>query len=264
MCEISRFSSGCSRVAQMLWFEPNGPGESGGAGASATTEDVLEEPTGGISSYFQGRDEKAWRTGIPQYSRARLKNVYAGIDLVYYGNAENLEYDFIVRSGADPWKIRLAFNYPAKLDANGDLLVGGLTQRRARVFPGGKEIASEWVIGKSGLRLRRMTGRKRYVEFSGSWLRIRSSNSALNPGSSVAVDPSASLRHSNSGRPCRGAGRMIATGTVSRSTTTSTPESMCRKMEAKSRIASASLRWITGASITAIIPRSTWVGVARV
>jgi hypothetical protein len=104
------------------------------AGASAASEAVLEEPTGGISSYFQGRDEKGWRTGIPQYSRVRLKNAYAGIDLIYYGNAGNLEYDFIVRPGADPGKIRLAFNQPAKLDANGDLLVGALRQRPARVF----------------------------------------------------------------------------------------------------------------------------------
>jgi uncharacterized protein (TIGR03437 family) len=167
---------GCE--AQMLWFEPNcgqvhpavqalahtragyvyiGRDELAVqdvrirlAGASKTSEAVLEEPTGGISSYFQGRDEKDWRTGIPQYSRVRLKNVYAGIDLVYYGNTESLEYDFVLRPGADPAKIRLAFNKPAKLDGDGDLLVGGLRQRRARVFQGGKEIASEYAIGKSG------------------------------------------------------------------------------------------------------------------
>jgi len=167
---------GCE--AQMLWFEPNrgqvhpavqalahtragyvyiGRDQMAVqdvrmrlAGASKTSKAVLEEPTGGISSYFQGPDEKDWRTGIPQYSRVRLKNVYPGIDVVYYGHDEQLEYDFVLRPGADPGKIRLAFNQPAKLDGNGDLLVGGLRQRRARVFQGGKEIASEYVIGKSG------------------------------------------------------------------------------------------------------------------
>ena len=167
---------GCE--AQMLWFEPN-RGQvhpavqalahtRGGyvyigrdqiavqdvrmrlAGASKASKAVLEEPTGGITSYFQGRDEKDWRTGVPQYSRVRLKNVYPGIDVVYYGHDESLEYDFVLRPGADPGKIRLAFNRPAKLDKNGDLLVGGLRQRSARVFQGGKEIASDYVIGKSG------------------------------------------------------------------------------------------------------------------
>jgi hypothetical protein len=37
------------------------------------------------------------------------------IDLVYYGNADSTAYDFIVRPGADPGNVRLAFNHPAKL-----------------------------------------------------------------------------------------------------------------------------------------------------
>ena len=44
------------------------------------------EPAGGISSYFIGRTEKDWHTGVPHYSRVRYRNVYSGIDLVYYGS----------------------------------------------------------------------------------------------------------------------------------------------------------------------------------
>ena len=71
-------------------------------------------------------------------------------------------------------------------------------------------------------------------EDSGSWQRIKSSNSALKAASRVAFDPSASRRQSDSGRPRRSAGRMIAIGLVSRSTTTSEPESTRRSTEAKS------------------------------
>jgi len=58
------------------------------------------EPTGGISNYFIGNDPAKWRTGIPHYSRVEYKSVYAGVDVVYYGNPQKLEYDLIVAPGA--------------------------------------------------------------------------------------------------------------------------------------------------------------------
>src|SRR3984957_15227403 len=67
------------------------------------------EPTGGVSNYLVG-PEKDWHKGIPQYGRVRVKNVYDGIDLVFYGQGHDMEYDFVVRPGGDPNRIRLAFN----------------------------------------------------------------------------------------------------------------------------------------------------------
>jgi HYDIN/CFA65/VesB family protein/beta-propeller repeat-containing protein len=72
------------------------------------------EPTGlgelpGKSNYFISNNPKLWRTNIPTYARVRFTNVYPGIDLVYYGNQGQLEYDFIVAPGADPGLISLAF-----------------------------------------------------------------------------------------------------------------------------------------------------------
>src|SRR6202043_2840106 len=90
----------------------------------------LEEPTEGISSYFIGRSEKDWHTGIQHYGRVRFRNVYADIDLVYYGSGRDIEYDFILKPGADPNQIRLAYNKPVQIDSNGDLLVAGLKQHR--------------------------------------------------------------------------------------------------------------------------------------
>jgi len=79
------------------------------------------EPTGGISSYFIGRTEKDWHTGIPHYTRVRYRNVYSGIDLVYYGSGRDIEYDFVLRPGADPNQIRVAYNKPVRVDENGAL-----------------------------------------------------------------------------------------------------------------------------------------------
>ena len=37
------------------------------------------------------------------------QNLYPGVNLVYYGNQQQLEYDFDVAPGADPAVIQLAF-----------------------------------------------------------------------------------------------------------------------------------------------------------
>jgi uncharacterized protein (TIGR03437 family) len=116
-------------------------------GANRKVEVEFDEPTGGISSYFIGRTEKDWHTGIPHYSRVRYRNVYSGIDLVYYGNQRDIEYDFVVRPRADPNQIRVAYNKPVRVDENGDLLIAGLRQKRPKVYQNGREIACEYLVG---------------------------------------------------------------------------------------------------------------------
>lgn len=61
----------------------------------------------GQSNYLTGRSSSQWRTGIPHFAQVRLDRVYPGIDMVYYGNQRRLEYDFVVRPGADPKVIAL-------------------------------------------------------------------------------------------------------------------------------------------------------------
>src|SRR6202022_3400565 len=57
----------------------------------------------GITSYFLGNDPKKWHAGIPHYARVQYKDIYPGIDLIYYHNtAGQLEYDFMLLPGADP------------------------------------------------------------------------------------------------------------------------------------------------------------------
>jgi hypothetical protein len=84
------------------------------------------ERTGGVSNYLVGNDRTKWRSGVPQYGRLRVNNVYDGIDLVFYGQGRNLEYDFVLAPGADPNQIRLAFNGagPLRVDREtGDLVI---------------------------------------------------------------------------------------------------------------------------------------------
>ncbi|MEW5978489.1 MAG: SBBP repeat-containing protein, partial [Acidobacteriota bacterium] len=76
-------------------------------------------------NYFIGNDPSKWRTNVPHYAKVRYRDVYPGIDLVYYAKDQNLEYDFVVKPAGDPQRIQLAFEGTAsvRLSDGGDLIV---------------------------------------------------------------------------------------------------------------------------------------------
>ncbi len=78
-------------------------------GANASARVSGASPLPGKSNYFIGNDPSKWRSGIPQFARVEYKSVYPGVDLVYYGNQGQLEYDFRVAPAADPNQIALSF-----------------------------------------------------------------------------------------------------------------------------------------------------------
>jgi hypothetical protein len=78
-------------------------------GANARGRVVGLDELPGRSNYFIGNDPKKWRTNVPSYARVKYEGVYPGVDLVYYGNQRQLEYDFVVVPGADPNQIKLSF-----------------------------------------------------------------------------------------------------------------------------------------------------------
>jgi MYXO-CTERM domain-containing protein len=79
-----------------------------GARAGARPEGRLSLP-GKVHS-FTGNDPSRWHTDIPTWRRIAVDSVYPGIDVVFYGNQRELEYDFIVAPGADPTRVQLAFD----------------------------------------------------------------------------------------------------------------------------------------------------------
>jgi uncharacterized repeat protein (TIGR01451 family) len=94
----------------------------------------------GRKNYFIGNDPKKWRTDVPAYRKVRCEDVYAGINLTYYGNQRQLEYDFEVAPGADPTTIRLGFNRRVKpqIASDGDLVLitaaGEVREQRPVVY----------------------------------------------------------------------------------------------------------------------------------
>jgi hypothetical protein len=67
---------------------------------------LAEEPQLAKANYFIGNDPTRWRTNVSLFSRVRFPSVYKNIDLVYYGNDQQLEYDFVIRPGGDPQSSR--------------------------------------------------------------------------------------------------------------------------------------------------------------
>jgi hypothetical protein len=77
----------------------------------------------GHSNYFRGSDEARWLRDIPQFGRLRYSQLYAGIDLLFYGHGGELENDFIIAPRADPSQIAFRIDRPVQLGPSGDLEV---------------------------------------------------------------------------------------------------------------------------------------------
>ncbi len=94
-------------------------------GASSSPSVVGENLQPGRVNYFIGNDPSKWHRNVPTYSQVRYKNVYPGIDLVYYGNHHQLEYDFAVAPGADPRQIQFGITgaNQMELDSEGNLVL---------------------------------------------------------------------------------------------------------------------------------------------
>ena len=104
--------------------------------APATVRRVLP----GVSNYLIGSNRSHWVTGVRGYGEIEYRGVYRGIDVVYYGNQRELEYDFIVAPGARLEVIALAFDgaTSVSVDRHGDLMIatagGTLVQRRPTIY----------------------------------------------------------------------------------------------------------------------------------
>jgi len=93
-------------------------------GANAKVSPVGMSPQPGVVSYFIGNDPKNWRSGIPTYGKVDYAQIYPGVDLVFYGNQRQLEYDFVVAPGADPSRIAWRIDGArASVDAEGNLVL---------------------------------------------------------------------------------------------------------------------------------------------
>jgi hypothetical protein len=93
--------------------------------ASAKPRLLGERELASVSNYFIGNDPTKWYSNVANYAAVRYEQIYPGIDWVFYGNSQKLEYDFVVAPHADPRRIRLQVEGADSLsmDEGGDLLI---------------------------------------------------------------------------------------------------------------------------------------------
>jgi Abnormal spindle-like microcephaly-assoc'd, ASPM-SPD-2-Hydin/Beta-propeller repeat len=149
-------------------------------GANRTAELSGGEELPGKSNYFIGNDPKKWLSNVPTYSKVKYREAYPGVDLVYYGNQQQLEYDFVVAPGSSPEAITLDLGvdslpatrdqgiqnaHPLRIAGNGDLVLS----------TGGGELRFKKpvVYQEGAARDSRQTSDKQFVE--GKWV-LKSGN----------------------------------------------------------------------------------------
>ena len=119
-----------------------------------------EQALGHSTNHFRGSQPEQWHLGVPSFSRVRYPEVYPGVDLIFYGNQGQLEFDFVVAPGADPHAVALRFDGAEGLDTDpqGDLrlrLEGGevrlLRPLAYQELDGQRQVvASRYVLGDKG------------------------------------------------------------------------------------------------------------------
>lgn len=100
--------------------------------ARVSGQDAVEQ----VTNYLTGNQPSGHVTNVPNYARVKYRSLYPGIDAVFYGHAQDLEFDFLVAPGADPHSVTLRFSGKRRLQisSEGALVVptsgGDLTFRK--------------------------------------------------------------------------------------------------------------------------------------
>lgn len=101
-------------------------------GSNPRAKSIATHPLDGYYNYFIGNDASRWATHAAAFSTVLYKDVYKGIDFRVSSAGKNLKYDFIVKPGADPSQIKMAYDGVSAIDKKEDDLeiktaVGSLT-----------------------------------------------------------------------------------------------------------------------------------------
>ncbi len=108
--------------------------------ANPNPEIIAADQQEGKVNYFIGKDPEKWRTNVPTYKAVLYKEVYPGIDIKFYGNNRQMEYDIIVKPGADPNKVKFSYDgiKDLKITEDGELEIalneGEIIQKKPYIY----------------------------------------------------------------------------------------------------------------------------------
>ena len=155
-------------------------------GANPAPAVVGLDPQAEKTNYFVGSDPAQWHTNIANFGKVQYQDVYAGVNLVYYGNQQQLEYDFVLAPGADPKAIQLGFQGAEgiALDSQGDLVLH---------TGGGDVIEHAPVLYQESNGVRQAVSGHYVLEGNGQ---VGFAVGAYNPSQTLVIDPVYSLVYS--------------------------------------------------------------------
>ena len=112
-------------AAQLTLFRTTAPGTFSAqmvrmqfVGANAGAQISGADELSGKINYLIGSESARWQTGVATFAKVQVGEVYPGVNLTYYGNHRQLEYDFTVAPGADPGVIAIRFDGADKIFIN--------------------------------------------------------------------------------------------------------------------------------------------------
>ena len=79
-------------------------------GVNSRPHVVGEDMTPHKCHYFIGGDPGQWHTSVPSYGAIVFEDIYDDIDLKYYSDGTQLEYDFLVSPCADVKRIEIEYD----------------------------------------------------------------------------------------------------------------------------------------------------------
>ncbi|RMF92364.1 MAG: hypothetical protein D6734_12380, partial [Candidatus Schekmanbacteria bacterium] len=94
----------------------------------------------GTLNYLIGNDPSKWRRNVKLYKKVIYSEVYEGVNFKFYGNNNQLEYDIVIKPGADLSKIKLRYEGIKGLerDEEGNLIIvlsdGNIIQRKPHIY----------------------------------------------------------------------------------------------------------------------------------
>jgi hypothetical protein len=116
-----------SRVARRQKLHPNSQAvlRMKMRGANPSAEVAAVDQVAGHSNYLIGRDASKWVRDVDQFARVNYRGIYPGIDLTFYGQQRQLEFDFIVKPNASANTIALDVEGAKKIanDPSGDVVL---------------------------------------------------------------------------------------------------------------------------------------------
>jgi len=104
------------------------------------------------SNFLLGNDKTKWRTSVPNYGQVRAKDWVPGVDVVWHGGENGLEYDVEVAAGVDARELTFEIEGADRIDVaeDGSLEIataaGVLVQKPPKVMQSGQALRTRYVV----------------------------------------------------------------------------------------------------------------------